>query len=285
MPNPRALILTGFGINCEFETAHALELGGARPEFVHFNQLQAKPDVLSEYQMFVLPGGFSFGDDIQSGRVLANKFRSRLRKPLEQFVDSGKPVVGICNGFQTLVQLGVLPGWDNWGDRALTLMQNASGKFEDRWVRLRTEASVCKFAQNSEFFTMPTRHGEGQIALARKAVMEKLEEQNQIVFRYASSRDGLKADSYPDNPNGSADAIAGLCNPAGNVLGLMPHPECHVRYEQSPQWTLNPPHLRKESGLFASLGRRLGISKEEPSDEGNCKPFFNNLAAHAKRFM
>ncbi len=280
---PKALVLVGFGINCEVELAHALSLAGLAPEFVHFNQLGQNSAILEEHQLLAIPGGFSFGDDIQAGRVLANKFKFKLRAPLEKFIDSGKPVLGVCNGFQFLVQLGALPGWPKW-ERSLTLMRNASGRFENRWVRLRTEASACPYAQNLEFLTMPSRHGEGCVALSHATVLDQLNEQRQIVFRYAASHDNMKATSYPDNPNGSVDAIAGLCNPAGNVLGLMPHPECHVRYIQSPHWTAHPPQ-EEEKGIFSSLSRSLGLAPAAPSDAGNCRPFFDNLAAYAKKYI
>lgn len=284
MGNPKALVLTGFGLNCEVESAHAIALAGAEPKLVHFNQLQQNPKMLDEFQLMLLPGGFSFADDIQSGRVLANKFRFKIFDPFRRFVEEGKPVMGICNGFQMLAQLGALPGWNGWEDRALTLMANESGRFENRWVRLRTEASVCPFAQSMDFVTLPVRHGEGRIALSHPGVLDRLEEQKQIVFRYASSVDGLRADTYPDNPNGSLDAIAGVCNEAGNVMGLMPHPECHVRYVQSPHWALHPPD-DPPGGLGGALSSWLGMRPPSPADRGQCVPLFDNIVSQAKRFI
>jgi phosphoribosylformylglycinamidine synthase len=306
--SPRALVLTGFGINCEYETAHALQLGGAEPEFVHFNQLlKDNGSSLESCQIFVLPGGFAFGDDIQAGRVLANKFKYKLHAPLKKFVESGKPVLGVCNGFQVLAQLGALPGWSAqqglaideskgpgvWSEwqRKMTLARNASGRFEERWVRLHSEDCACPFARHTGTLSMPIRHGEGRVAFSSEADLKQMQDGMQIVFRYADA-EGNAASSYPANPNGSADSIAGVCNPAGNVLGLMPHPECHVRYTQSPIWTQNPPmHAKKtqEAGLLARLSAALGLSYPaspvlEPADEGNCMPLFRNLAEYAKKF-
>lgn len=282
---PRALVLTGFGINAEDELAHALQLGGARAECVHFNQLLTDGGAtLENYQLLAIPGGFSFGDDIQAGRVLANKFRYKLNEPLKKFIDSGKPCLGICNGFQVLVQLGALPGW-NW-ERRMTLMRNASGRFENRWVHLRAEDSVCQFSNSLDVMSMPVRHGEGRVLFATGEDKKKMEEGKQIVFRYADAA-GQRADSYPLNPNGSTDAIAGVCNAAGNVLGLMPHPECHTRYVQSPAWTLRPPERQKKpAGFFEQLAVSLGLASAPapPKDEGNCVPLFANLADVARKF-
>ncbi len=294
--SPRALVLTGLGINCEAETAHALQLAGAAPELVHFNQLLKEGgSSLESFQILVLPGGFSFGDDIQAGRVLANKFKYKLHAPLKKFVESGKPVLGVCNGFQVLAQLGALPGWENW-ERKMTLARNASGRFEERWVRLRSEDCACPFASHTGILSMPIRHGEGRAAFSSEADLKKMQEGMQIVFRYADA-EGNAASSYPANPNGSADSIAGVCNPAGNVLGLMPHPECHVRYTQSPYWTQNPPAVRERGGkgskspvsFFSRLSAALGFSSPAspvlgPADEGNCQALFRNLAEYAKKF-
>ena len=284
--SPHALVLTGFGINAEDELAQALQLGGAKTEYVHFNKLLADGGAsLEKYQLLALPGGFSFGDDIQAGRVLANKFRYKLHEPLKKFIDAGKPVLGICNGFQVLVQLGALPGFENW-ERRMTLMRNASGRFENRWVHLRAGDSVCQFTAGLGVLSMPVRHGEGRVLFASGEDQKKMEENKQIVFRYADGA-GNAADSYPANPNGSADAVAGVCNRTGNVLGLMPHPECHIRYVQSPLWTQNPPERHKKpAGFWEQLAVGLGLASAPapPKDEGNCQALFANLAEYARKF-
>ncbi|MFH1306349.1 MAG: phosphoribosylformylglycinamidine synthase I [Candidatus Micrarchaeota archaeon] len=277
-----AAVLSGLGLNCEYETAHALKIGGANSKIVHFSSFLKNPSLFEEFQIFFIPGGWSFADDIQSGRVLANKFKFKLQKPLKRFVDEGKPVVGICNGFQVLVQLGVLPGWEDWNAKKITLMHNRSGRFEDRWIRLRTENSACKFAQGMEAqFILPVRHGEGQIVLADLLTLNKLNENKQIAFRYAG-KDGMKSTAYPENPNGSADGIAGICNEAGNVLGMMPHPECHIRYLQNPFWTSNPPS-KIPSDLFTKLKTKLGVGPKSAKDTPNCMPFFENIVELAKK--
>ena len=276
----------GFGINCEEETAHALSLGGSACEYAHFNQFFSGFKTFEEFQILVIPGGFSFGDDIQSGRVLANKFRYKLASQLRKFIDDGKPVLGVCNGFQMLIQLGALPAFGkDWSDRPLTLMRNKSGKFEGRWVRMRTEASKCRFTRGIEYMTAPVRHGEGQVALRDMKTLEALIDGGFVALRYAGP-DGLAAADYPDNPNGSADAIAGICNEGGNVLGLMPHPECHVRYVQSMRWAASPPNnpeLRHE-GFVDGFWRTL-LPQGKPEDFGNSLQFWRNIADSGKKYI
>jgi phosphoribosylformylglycinamidine synthase len=293
MEKPRALVLIGFGINAEAELAHALELGGAIADFVHFNQLlKGNGALLESYQLLALPGGFSFGDDIQAGRVLANKFKYKLYSPLKQFIDSGKPVLGICNGFQVLTQLGALPGWESKGgqfgwERRMTLARNSSARFENRWVYLRCEKSACPFSQYLPTLWMPVRHGEGRVTFLDEKDLERLKDNMQVVFRYADEV-GEPALDYPLNPNGSAYSIAGVCNPQGNVLGMMPHPECHIRYTQSPIWTANPPQKQeaKSSSIFQKIASAFGLMPKEfePADEGNCLPLFKNIVEYAKKF-
>ena len=281
MAKPKAVILTGFGINSEQETAWAFEKAGAIPSLVHFNDLAGRPSTLEEYQILVLSGGWSFADNIQSGRVLANKFKFNLQKEFSKFVDEDKAVLGICNGFQILAQLGAIPGWEN-NKRRVTLMHNRQGRFEDRWVRLRTESCVSPFAQKlNPIITLPIRHGEGQVVIDEKETLEKLIENRQIVFRYAGI-DGLAAKEYPDNPNGSADSIAGLCNEQGNVVGLMPHPECHIRYLQNPHWTANPPY-KLPNDIFSKTLKAFGFARKSIADFGNCMPFFESIVNFSKK--
>ncbi len=237
----RALVLRTAGTNCDLETAHALELAGAVAERVHVRALLDGGRRLDEFQILVLPGGFAYGDDLGAGTVLANQLRTRLRDALERFVADGRQVIGICNGFQVLVRLGVLPGAPGGiGEKEVSLVENESGRFEDRWVRLRAETSKCDLLERGEILEMPVAHAEGRLVVRDAELLEQLRENDQIALRYVDSDNdaGGGADpGYPANPNGSVDAIAGLTSPCGNVLGLMPHPERNLRALHHPEWT------------------------------------------------
>ena len=236
----RVLVLRTAGTNCDRETAHAFRLAGARVETLHVAQLLARTRRLDEFHVLAFPGGFSYGDDLGAGTVLAGEIRSRLADDLGAFVESGRLVIGICNGFQVLVRLGLLPGWE--GERSVALVENTSGKFEDRWVHLRVETTACPFLEafatdggEPAVIRMPVAHKEGRFVTRDAATLERLRASGQIALRYVAP-DGEPA-GYPDNPNGSPDAIAGITNPRGNVLGLMPHPERHLRFLHDPLWT------------------------------------------------
>ncbi len=239
----KTAVLRAPGINCNHETATAFELAGAVAEEIHVNDLIAAPERLREYQILVFPGGFSFGDDIASGQVLASKLKYRLAEPLAEFVAADKLVLGICNGFQVLVKLGLLPATDApesgksvWTQGA-ALTHNESGRFEDRWVNLKVASdSPCVFTKGSpEVIYLPIRHGEGRFLPQSPELLERLRGAGQIVVRY--SDENGKSGSYPLNPNGSVDDIAGICDPTGRVFGLMPHPEVFIRSSQHPNWT------------------------------------------------
>jgi phosphoribosylformylglycinamidine synthase len=238
MTQPTALILTGFGINCETETAHAFDLAGAKAVLIHVNDLLAAPEQLDTAQIFAVPGGFSFGDDVASGKILANRLRSTVGHPLKRFVEEGKLVIGICNGFQVLVKMGLLPFFDGKFQREVTLTHNDSNRFDNRWVTLEADpASVCVWTRGIERLEVPIRHGEGKFIPKDDAVLQRLQQQGQIVFRYAKPEGGAAAGEWPFNPNGSVDDIAGICDPSGRVFGLMPHPEAFVDATQHPRWT------------------------------------------------
>ncbi|MCX7683350.1 MAG: phosphoribosylformylglycinamidine synthase I [Anaerolineae bacterium] len=233
---PKVLILHATGTNRDRETAWAVELGGGEPHIVHVNELRQNPARLREFRMLILPGGFSYGDALGAGRLLASDLRWLFQDELARFIAEGRPVLGICNGFQALVKSGWLPGPPEDGVRA-TLTRNASNRFECRWVWLEPQpGSRCIFTQGlSERIYCPVAHGEGRFVPRDEETLEQLRLNGQIVLTYAA-RDGGPV-GYPDNPNGSIANIAGICNAQGNVLGLMPHPEDHVFPWQHPRFT------------------------------------------------
>jgi phosphoribosylformylglycinamidine synthase subunit PurQ / glutaminase len=234
----RALVLTGFGINCDYETAAAFNRSGGSAERVHLNDLLNEPERLGDYHILAVPGGFSFGDDIASGRVLANRLRYRLGDTLLEFVANGNLVIGICNGFQVLVKMGLLPLFENSLKQDLTLTHNDSARFEDRWVALlRDDSCHSVWLGDIEQFELPIRHGEGKFVVGNKTTLKKLADNGQIALRYAGRKGAPAEGRYPENPNGSVDDIAAICDPSGRVFGLMPHPEAYVCRTNHPRWT------------------------------------------------
>jgi len=236
---PKVLVLTGYGVNCDYETEYAFNLPtvGGQARRVHINDLIEGNDSLDNYHILAFPGGFSFGDDIAAGKVLAVKFEYSLSDALRKFIDDGKLIIGICNGFQALVKLKVLPAIDRNGVQGATLTFNDSGRFEDRWVRLQKDPkSVCIFTEGIEHIHLPVRHGEGKFVPRNEKVLRALWEGGQVVFQYTSV-DGDTACGYPENPNGSVDNIAGICDPTGRILGMMPHPEAYLFRTNHPRWT------------------------------------------------
>ncbi len=242
MTKPKVLILRTAGTNCDMETAQAFRLAGGEPERVHINRFIQGDVKLADFAILAIPGGFSYGDDIASGKVLANELRYKLYEQIRVFSASGKPVIGICNGFQVLVKSGLLPGFETI-DQELqaTLSFNDSAKFEDRWVYLahdarRTTHDKCLWTKGiKKIIHLPVAHGEGKFIPKGEEVLDQLKKNGQIVMQYVDERG--KTAGYPCNPNGSIENIAGICNPAGNVFGLMPHPERHVTKYNHPQWT------------------------------------------------
>jgi phosphoribosylformylglycinamidine synthase subunit PurQ / glutaminase len=223
---PKVLVLRAAGTNCEIETAYAFELVGAQATIMHVNRLREKPAALREHQVLAIPGGFSYGDDIASGRVFANELMSALRDELLSFVERGGYAIGICNGFQVLVKAGLLPRIGGDTAQQATLTDNTSGVYTDRWVKLRGNSKRCAWISDDEEIELPVAHAEGRF-VASSEVLTKLAKSNQIALRYSSGT----------NFNGSADDIAGICDPTGRVFGLMPHPERFLRWENHPRWT------------------------------------------------
>ncbi len=238
MARPRALVLRAAGTNCDRETEFALEQAGFKAKRVHVFRLMENPRTLKKYQFLVIPGGFSYGDDVAAGKILANQMLHRLADALNEFVAAEKLVLGICNGFQVMIKSGLLP-WARvaagQAHRDATLAWNDSGKFEDRWVHLRVESGKCVFLPQGEIIALPVAHGEGKFVPRDDDVLANLKSADQVAVRYVDAEGG--SGPYPVNPNGSIDDVAGICDPSGRLMGLMPHPERFVDITHHPQWT------------------------------------------------
>ena len=226
---PKVCVLRAAGTNCDAETAHAFRLVGAEPETLHVNRLREAPQRLREFQILAIPGGFSYGDDVASGRIFANELMSALRDELLAFVERGGFAIGICNGFQVLVKSGLLPRLDGKPEQQATLTDNTSGVYTDKWVRCTGSASKCAWIADSSEVELPVAHAEGRFA-APEPVLDRLEAAGQLCLRYSSDT----------CHNGSARAVAGICDGTGRVFGLMPHPERFLRWENHPRWTREP---------------------------------------------
>jgi phosphoribosylformylglycinamidine synthase len=233
MKKGKVLILRTAGTNCDFETQSAFELCGASVERLHVNFLANNKNKILNYDILAFPGGFSYGDDIASGKILANEIKNKFQEQVKKFALSGRPIIGICNGFQVLVKMGILPDPELF-EQTSTLSYNDSGKFECRWVYLKTEEKTnCLWTKNlASVISLPVAHGEGKFIPKDNKLLKMLNKNNQIVFRY-STKDGKQA-GYPLCPNGSTENIAGICNKKGNIFGLMPHPERYILSMQHP---------------------------------------------------
>jgi phosphoribosylformylglycinamidine synthase len=238
MAEVRTLILRAPGTNCDEETAFAFEQAGSLVESAHVNELVRREKSLLNYQILVIPGGFTYGDDVSAGKILANELRLKLGEDIQRFVDRGGLILGICNGFQVLAKAGILPPLLD-GKQRLTLANNDSNRFECRWIYLSVEPkSPCIFTRGISTMSLPVAHGEGKVV----ANAEMLGSLN-VVLRYADERGNVQA-GYPYNPNGSADNIAGICDSSGRIFALMPHPERFIRWTQHPRWARETPRER-----------------------------------------
>jgi len=241
MNKPKVCILRTAGTNCDKETHFAFSQVGADPEFVHINKLVSGQVLLDDFQILALSGGFSYGDDFGAGKVLANELKFKLIKSILKFLEEGKLIIGICNGFQVLVKSGLLPG-NSKLEQETSLIINDSAKFEARWVYLRTQNNQaskskvkCVWTQGlPEIIYLPVAHGEGKFVVENNSILERLKNNGQVVFQYCDEKGKLSG--YPDNPNGSVDNIAGICDETGRILGLMPHPERYIQFSQHPRW-------------------------------------------------
>jgi phosphoribosylformylglycinamidine synthase subunit PurQ / glutaminase len=244
----KSIVITGNGTNCEMEMAHACRLAGSDlVDIVHISELLHGEKRLDDYHFLNLPGGFLDGDDLGSAKAGANRIlhakirgtEEKLYDQMTRFIRDGKLILGVCNGFQLLVKLGLLPGFDgDYLTQTVTLSFNDSGRFEDRWVHLAVNAeSPCIYTRGAKDLYLPVRHGEGKFIVRDPAILARLHKENRIAVQYRGADDGAPTMTYPANPNGAIDAIAGICNDTGRIFGLMPHPEAYLHRTNHPRWT------------------------------------------------
>jgi phosphoribosylformylglycinamidine synthase len=259
MKKVNVLIMTGFGLNCDSETAYAFQLAGAQTRSVHINSLVDGSARLEDFQIMVFIGGFSWADDHGAGVVQALRLKTRIGEKILEFIDRGNLVLGICNGFQALVNLGLLPAFDrDYSRRSLALTYNDCGNFRDQWVYLKTNpASPCVFTSGIDMAEFPVRHGEGKF-YADDDTLARLLENNQIALQYADAEGNLARGRFPFNPNGSLQDVAGICDPSGRIFGLMPHPEAYNHWTNHPDWTRNLVKANRQGQTLRS-GPTVGI--------------------------
>lgn len=269
---PKALVLYGYGLNCDYETAYALSQAGAEAVRVHTTDLLENPGLLWDYHLLAVPGGFSWGDDHGAGVILALRLKLALGSALQEFINAGRLVIGICNGFQVLVNLGLLPGLPGRTDaRLAALIPNDCGNFRDAWVHLKAMPSKCVFTQGLDLLELPIRHGEGKF-YADGPVLAELADRGQIALKYATPSGKAALGRFPYNPNGSLLDIAGICDATGRVLGLMPHPEAHVSSCQHPTWTRDKESFRRRGEPYPDqVGAGLALFQ-------NAVRYLNSLA-------
>lgn len=250
----KTLIITGFGLNCEKETAKAFEICGAETSQIHLNDLLENKSTIEDYHILAFIGGFSFGDHLGAGTVFANKVKFRLQEELDNFVSAGKLIIGICNGFQTLTRLGLVPALNGkYFSQEVALAHNDSTLFRDDWVNLKAvPESPCIFTKSVDRLRLPIRHGEGKF-VADDEILKEIEAKKLVALRYCSQNGDTDCD-FPDNPNGSRNSIAGICDETGRVFGLMPHPEAFLSPFNAPDW-----QTKKMSGELPEEGEGVII--------------------------
>lgn len=241
MTKPKVLVLRTAGTNCDLETQYAFEKVGAEAERVHINRVLENKRSLHDYQIIVIPGGFTYGDDIAAGKIFANELHFSLQSNIEEFIKAGKLILGICNGFQVLVKSGLLPGLNSDAgakeqlNNPVTFSFNDSNRFEDRWVYLKACSSKSPFVQKGDDIYIPAANAEGKFVAKDELTIKNLKKSDQVVYKYVN-KDG-EEDGYPWNPSGSMDNIAGICDSTGQIFGMMPHPERHIEPTHHPRWT------------------------------------------------
>jgi phosphoribosylformylglycinamidine synthase len=259
---PRAMVFYGSGENCHDETVYAYNITGAKPEKVLYKSFLQRPRLIRDFQILDFPGGFLDGDDLGSAKAMAFRFSQNdyVMEELERFIEKGGLIKGTCNGFQLLAKAGILPGLDGKYRKPLvTLTYNDSGRFEDRWVHLEIDDGKCKWTEGISKMELPVRHGEGKFVPKDQQTLEKLKGEGLVVGKYVGPN-GETNPGYPWNPNGSVDDIAMICDPTGQILGLMPHPEAYLKRTNHPRWT-----------------------REKLPEEGQGLAFFMNGVEYAKK--
>ncbi|MBW2439964.1 MAG: phosphoribosylformylglycinamidine synthase subunit PurQ [Deltaproteobacteria bacterium] len=253
MPKVNALVLTGYGLNCDNETAYAFELAGARAARVHINSLIDGTARLDEFQILAFIGGFSWGDDHGAGVIQSVRLKTNIGDQILEFVGKGNLVLGICNGFQSLANLGLLPALDDdYQKRSVALTFNDCGNFRNQWVTLKADPnSPCIFTRGIDLAELPVRHGEGKF-YTDDATLKRLLENHQVALQYAKPDGQVAEGSFPHNPNGSIADVAGICDPTGRIFGLMPHPEAYNHWTNHPDWTRRHALQKRQNKTFTT---------------------------------
>lgn len=295
----RALVLGGYGLNCDLETQYALTLAGAQADLVHVNELIAGEKKLDDYHILALIGGFSWADDHGAGVILGTKLRHHLGDEILRFVAADRLVIGICNGFQALANLGLLPGFEaGTFRREVAVTYNDCGNFRNQWVHLRAEESRCVFSRGLATLDLPVRHAEGKF-VASPEVLERLREGRQIVLRYTKPDGSPAQGAFPWNPNGSLLDIAGICDPSGRIFGLMPHPEAYNHFTNHPDWLrrkwaagvraagreASAAGAAAAAGLRTGDGEPCGAASGALGQEGAGIALFRNAVMEARRSL
>jgi len=279
MQQPKVLVLIGYGINCDYETQFAFQKAGAIADRVHINEIIDGTYKLEDYEVFFVPGGFSYGDELGAGKVLANKLRINLEEQLQQFIEDEKLIGGHCNGAQVLIKSGILPAINgNYKIQTATLTNNDSGRYEDRWINLKSISKTCVWTSDLPTMCMPVAHGEGKFYSKEPGLIEELkkDENRQIALVYIKP-DGSPANrKFPYNPNGSVADIAGICDPTGRIFLQMPHPERYTHLTNHPQWTRIVGDIKRER---RKLGLPIDLDKIDWEGEGLL--IFRNAVNHA----
>jgi len=269
----KVLIMSGYGINCESETAYAFDLAGGKSDIVHINDLISGKKKMSDYDIMVFPGGFCYGDDTGSGNAYANKIKNNLWDDVVKFIKEKKLILGICNGFQVMTHLGLFS--EKLGERIHSMESNTQNRYVCRWVHIKNESEKCIFTKDVEITHLPVAHGEGRFFCSSDTI-KKLEESGQVVFRYCRE-DGSEDSAYPINPNGSMNNIAGVSDSSGRLLGLMPHPERAIFSTSEPEYHLKrelakrngeklPEHIESNLKIFKNAVEYNGIRNKKKSE-------------------